>query len=114
MDGFKLDPTATRYHFEVVNGKDLSLAVYLKGHKVLEKAGFAIRIHDHGSTATALKDQPTRIDFLKEGDNWTCKKFPAGWTASTAPIETKPMTEQQVLEAIQWCEEKGWIVRHFP
>ena len=65
MTAFQIEPTATRYHFEVVNGKDLSLAIYLKGHKapdlrlldvlkVLEQAGFAIRIHDHGSIATAL------------------------------------------------------------
>jgi hypothetical protein len=132
MNDFRIEPTATRYHFEVVNGKDLSLAVYLKGHKapdmfdylpdlrlldvlkVLEQAGFAVRIYDHGSTAVALKDQPTRIDFLKEGDNWLCKKYAAGWTASTPPIETKQMTEQQIAEAIQWCKDRNWIVREFP
>jgi hypothetical protein len=31
MTSFTPDPIATRYHFEVVNGKDLSVAVYLKG-----------------------------------------------------------------------------------
>jgi hypothetical protein len=70
MTSFAPDLLATQYHFELTNeGKDLSLAIYLKGHKapdmfdylpdlrllkVLEQAGFAIRIHDHGSTATAL------------------------------------------------------------
>jgi hypothetical protein len=103
MTSFTPDPIATRYHFAIVNGTDLSVAIYLKGHKapdmfdylpdtrimdvlkVLEQAGFAIRMHDHGNSATALKDQPTRIDFLCESGQWTCKKFPAGWTASTPP-----------------------------
>ena len=108
MTSFTPDPLATQYHFELTNeGRDLSVAIYLKGHKTpdmfdylpdtqimdvlktLERAGYVVRMYDHGNTAKAIKDQPTRIDFLFELGQWTCKKYPAGWTASTPPIETK-------------------------
>lgn len=131
MTDFKPEPDVTQYVFEVC-GNDLRVAKYLKGHqhpdmfdylpgtplmkvlKVLEEAGYAIRIHRDGK-AQAIKDKVTRIDFLQDHKGgWVCKKYPQGWTASTPPISTKPMTAEQVAEAIQWCKDHKWIVREFP
>jgi hypothetical protein len=39
MTSFTPDPLATRYHFEVVNGKDLSVAIHNKGHKAPDVSG---------------------------------------------------------------------------
>ena len=70
--------TPDRHEFEIVNGKDVSLAIYYNGHaapdsfdylpdtrlldvlKTLETAGYTVRMYEHGSTAQAIKDQPTR------------------------------------------------------
>ena len=75
---FTPDPTATKYHFEIVNGKDVSLASYYNGHaapdsfdylpdtrlmdilKTLKQAGCTVRMYEHGNTAQAIEDKPTR------------------------------------------------------
>jgi hypothetical protein len=73
MTSFTPDPLATQYHFELANeGRDLSLAIYLKGHKApdmfdylpdtrimdllktLEQIGYAVRLYDHGNSAPAV------------------------------------------------------------
>ena len=72
MTTFNHEPNVTKYHFEVVNGRDLSVAIYLKGHqapdmfdyladtrlldvlKVLEAAGYSVCMYDHGSSAQAM------------------------------------------------------------
>ncbi len=67
------------------------------------------------NTGRALCGEITRIDFSQEGEKWTVKKFPYGWTAKTRPlsIESKP-ADFDLEAAFAWLQEHGWTTRRYP
>lgn len=74
-----------------------------------EKQGFTCEMCDanHGR---ALRGKITRIDFVKILKEWRVRKYPFGWTAKTRPLSDVVKTEQQIQDAIAWCEQNGWNV----
>jgi hypothetical protein len=130
-DTFKIQPGATQYFLEQV-GTSLHVGICFRGNNhpdmmeifegvrmlnaldALKDAGFTVRIH-RDNKGHGIKDIPTRIDFqLEATGEWTIRKYPKNWTAATRPIETKTLTEAEVIKAMEWCKAHDWQVREFP
>lgn len=59
-------------------------------------------------------DDITRIDMTIVGDGTlTVRKYPAGWTASTPPVECS-ITPKPLDECLTWLESHGWTIRRWP
>jgi len=127
VQNFTHNPKTTEYIFEPL-GQDLKVAICIDGSKIpsmwdycsetrlldvldyLKTQGYVCRIHRDGK-GQAIKGKPTRIDIIKDGENFICKKYPQGWIASTPPIETKTLTQEQADEAVKWLREHNWKIR---